>query len=67
MKPTVELRFVKRGGYTVDPLTGQTRPPRMILQQKWVEQVVVTIGNDPDNQITEWREEWRDVPVEESP
>lgn len=61
MKPTNGLRFVKR---ILKPNTIYAREA-MILQQKWQEQVVVNVNGDPNNQITEWRYEWRDVPVED--
>lgn len=35
MTPTMELRFVKRGGVTRDMVTDANIPPRLILQQKW--------------------------------
>lgn len=62
MKPTNELRFVKREvGEPVQPnMSIWTFRTTRILQQKWAGEV----STGPLKTDTEHKEEWRDVPVE---
>jgi hypothetical protein len=62
MTPTMHLRFVRRAV----PVTKNDSTFRLILQQKWTEQIVTTTGQHRVDQITEWREEWRDVEVSDA-
>ena len=64
MKPTPELRFVRRTSEPVkclgtNILSAEQPPVRLILQQKWES------GTVEDGVSLPYIEEWRDVPLVE--